>query len=354
MIRQRLFIMWVNSTWQHATRVLVKGVLGLMIVGAATTPVVVKTVHHKQAAAKHVTQVAVTTRPVSKPVVKPQAAPTPPPVVSTPTPTPAPVPVSPPKPIPIPATQPTPGSGAKTLTPAPPTSDPGTSGQSSSSSGSSNSLPPATGGYHSTNWAGYVALAGNYTAVSGSWVVPAVTGNGTSETAEAAWIGIGGVFSGDLIQTGTESTIEADGTVSTAAFYELLPSPALLILNMNVSAGDSMSANIAQTAANTWQISISDTTKGQNYSTVVTYVSSLSTAEWIEEDPSYANGSQVPYANFNLVSFVSGTATRNGTSASVAGSSGQPITMVSSSTGQPVATPSVLASNGLTFNVVHN
>src|ERR1041385_7576167 len=47
------------------------------------------------------------------------------------------------------------------------------------------------------NWAGYVASGGTYTGVSGSWVVPSVS-DPTGESADATWVGIGGVGSDDL------------------------------------------------------------------------------------------------------------------------------------------------------------
>src|SRR5258707_409862 len=52
------------------------------------------------------------------------------------------------------------------------------------------------------NWAGYVSQKGVYTGVSGSWVVPSVTST-SQNAADAAWVGIGGVLTHDLIQAGT-------------------------------------------------------------------------------------------------------------------------------------------------------
>lgn len=351
MIRQRLLVIWANYSLQHFARVFVKGVLALVIVGsAAAAPVVVKTAHHHHNAPAVVKKVAVKTSPkISKPAAKPPAAPAP--AVTTPVAAPAPAVThaSAPAPQPIPATEPAPGSGAKSLTPTSSSSPPGGGGGAAAPTGTS--LPDATGGYTSTNWAGYVALSGSYTAVTGSWTVPAVTGNGTTDTAEASWIGIGGVTANDLIQTGTLNIVSADGSVDTEAFYELLPDAALVIPSVAVSAGDNMSAIITETTVGSWQITITDNTNGQKFTTSVTYASSHSSAEWIEEDPSYGDGSQVPYATFSSVSFAAGTATRSGTAGTIAANSGQPITMVSNATGQPIAVPSVLTSNGGGFNV---
>ena len=82
-------------------------------------------------------------------------------------------------------------------------------------------------GYYSTNWSGYAALSGKFTAVSGSWIVPVVSGTSGVSTADATWVGIGGVSANDLIQTGTTNNVDSAGTVSTYAFYELLPNASL-------------------------------------------------------------------------------------------------------------------------------
>jgi hypothetical protein len=73
----------------------------------------------------------------------------------------------------------------------------------------------------SLNWAGYTATEGSYTSVSGSWVVPEVK-NASVGRADAAWVGIGGVESHDLIQAGTQAVVTRRG-VQYQAWYEMLP-----------------------------------------------------------------------------------------------------------------------------------
>jgi hypothetical protein len=296
--------------------------------------------------------VAVKPKVIAKPAAKPVAPAATPVQAPAPAPAPAPVKTAQAQPTPIPAGQPAPGSGAKQLAPAPAAPPPGGGSTSPPPSGSG-SLPAATGGYHSTNWSGYVATAGNYTAVSGSWIVPKAAGNGTTTTAESSWVGIGGVFAGDLIQTGTANTVAADGSVQTDAWYELLPNVALDIPSLAVSPGDSISASVSETSPGQWLITITDNKTGQSFSTTVSYVSSHSSAEWVEEDPSYAGGSQVPFANFGTVSFTNGSATAGGAAMNVSAANSKPITMVDGSN-QPIATPSVLDAAGSGFNVVHN
>lgn len=72
----------------------------------------------------------------------------------------------------------------------------------------------------SLNWSGYQATGGTFTAVNGTWTVPQPSTN--SIGADAAWVGIGGITSHDLIQAGTEETVSG-GQVSYNAWIETLP-----------------------------------------------------------------------------------------------------------------------------------
>lgn len=194
-----------------------------------------------------------------------------------------------------------------------------------------------------------MANTASYTGISGSWKVPSVTGNGTSESDDSAWIGIGGVSSSDLIQTGTLDIANADGTVSYNAFYELLPDAALLIQGFPINAGDSMSADIHETGTNTWSISLTDNTSGKNYTTTVNYSSQLSSAEWIEEDPTGPHG-LMPLDTFGSTTFTGGLTTAGGTSENLSQAVANPITLVTNS-GTPLATPSALNAGGDGFTV---
>lgn len=192
-----------------------------------------------------------------------------------------------------------------------------------------------------------------YTKVSGSWTAPVPTGNGRSTTADAAWIGIGGVSSNDLIQVGTENTVTAAGQVDTAVFYELLPDAPIYPSTISVTGGDTISASITETSPGQWTVSLSDTTNGQSFTTSVSYASSYSSAEWIEEDPSFASGSLVPFDNFGSVPFSQTFATANGVSQNIASGTAGSITLVNRR-GAAIATPSALGADGASFSVIHN
>jgi Peptidase A4 family len=204
---------------------------------------------------------------------------------------------------------------------------------------------------NSQNWAGYVATGGNYTSVSGSWTVPQPGTNGHTAS-DATWVGIGGVSNNDLIQSGTQNIVDPSGNITTTAFYELLPDVSTPISAVTVKSGDTVTVSISQTATNIWLINFTDNTSGQNYQTTVSYDSSLSSAEWIEEAPS--NGASVlPLDNFGTVSFTGGQTTENGSSVSINGAGASSVIMVNSA-GQALATPSALSSDGTNFNITRS
>lgn len=239
-----------------------------------------------------------TTPPVKSPTPKSTAPETTPPPTATP--------------IPTAVVTPGPSSDVPSLTP--------TSTQPAAAS---------TTSYQSTNWSGYLANGGSFTAVSGSWIAPNPIGTSSSvESADGTWIGIGGVTSSDLIQVGTANTVSPSGTVSTIGFYELLPAAAQITSSLTVKPGDKMSASIVQTAPTQWMISMTNVTTGQTFSTSVSYSSSLSSAEWIQEDPSYQDGSLVLLDNFGAVQFSNATTTMSGTTYTASAIGASPITMI--------------------------
>lgn len=207
-------------------------------------------------------------------------------------------------------------------------------------------IVPARAG-QSHNWSGYAATGGTYTAVSGTWTVPQ-TAAGDSFGSEATWVGIGGVSSRDLIQAGTETTAASSGRVRYQAWIEMLPQASHPV-TLDVSPGDSVTVTISQQTGDQWAIAMKNNTTGKEYDTTVTYQSSLSSAEWVEEAPS--GGRRVlPLDNFGSVKFTGGSATKDGKTTTMAGAGAKAITMIDSS-GQPVVTPSSLGADGSSFTV---
>lgn len=74
----------------------------------------------------------------------------------------------------------------------------------------------------SSNWAGYAATGGSFTAVSGTWRVPEFAPDSPIGT-DATWVGIGGVRGTDLIQAGTQETVAGRGRTTYEAWVETLP-----------------------------------------------------------------------------------------------------------------------------------
>jgi Peptidase A4 family len=199
----------------------------------------------------------------------------------------------------------------------------------------------------SHNWAGYAATGGAYTAVSGTWTVPQPTAD-SSFGVDATWVGIGGVESRDLIQAGTQQTVNGSGRTQYQAWLELLPRASRSV-PLPVHAGDSVTVALSEQAAGSWQIAFTNNTTGRAYSTTVPYTSSHSSAEWVEEAPSAGRG-LLPLDDFGSIQFSNGSTVKDGQTLSVGAANAQPITMVSGAL-QPLVVPSPLGADGSSFSV---
>ena len=199
----------------------------------------------------------------------------------------------------------------------------------------------------SRNWAGYYATGGTFTAVSGSWTVPSVSTT-TEPAADATWVGIGGVNTHDLIQAGTDATVEG-GQVTYEAWVETLPQTVQTV-PLDVAAGDRVSVAITQQSDGSWKIVISNLTLGHTYQTALTYDSSLSSAEWIEEAPAAGRRTILPLDSFGAVTFTGATAVEDGQQRTLGQAGGQTVTM-STTDLQVLAQPSVVGTDGSSFPV---
>lgn len=204
---------------------------------------------------------------------------------------------------------------------------------------------PATVTSSSSNWSGYAASGGTYTAVTGTWSVPNVSANASG--ADATWVGIGGLSSRDLIQAGTQAMVDGSG-VTYSAWIEMLPQPSREV-PLTVSAGDSVTVSIAQQTGNDWLIAMKNNTTGGTYNVTVQYSSSNSSAEWVQEAPSVGRG-LVSLDQFGAVQFSKLSAVRDGKTMSLAALGAKAITMINGQ-GQAIAQPSTLSSDGSSFTV---
>jgi len=244
-----------------------------------------------------------------------------------------------------------PGSSVVGLTPTTPPSGSGAQATPTPGPTTSPSPPPGmTTGYISSNWSGYLMTGGSFTAISGSWTATSPTGINGEESADATWIGIGGVTASDLIQVGTQNIISPSGQVFSSAFYEILPASSTDIPALPVAPGDRMSASITETSAGQWTITINDETSGQSDTQNVAYSSSLSSAEWIEEDPATTRSRLIPFDGFGLAVFGGAETTDNGSGVDLTEGNAQPITMVNRADAT-IALPSAISGDGRSFSV---
>ncbi|MHB1711087.1 MAG: G1 family glutamic endopeptidase, partial [Acidimicrobiales bacterium] len=97
------------------------------------------------------------------------------------------------------------------------------------------------GSVTSLNWAGYVDTGSGISSVTGTFSAPMVSTPGIA----AAWTGIGGFSTSDLIQAGVTGQLPAGftGPGQDYAWYELLPGPSTPV-GGPVSPGDTISVSI--------------------------------------------------------------------------------------------------------------
>jgi Peptidase A4 family len=199
----------------------------------------------------------------------------------------------------------------------------------------------------SQNWAGYAATEGGYTGVSATWTtsdaLPSPVGF------DAAWVGIGGVTSRDLIQAGTQRSLQRNGATRHEAWIEVLPR-ASEIIPMTIGSGDTIRVSISQQGPELWVIVFTNITSGQTYQVSKRYASSLSSVEWIEEVPSSGRGRILPLANFGAMHFSQAAAMRGEQLLTIAESAAHPITMTAPG-GLALAEPSRLGPDGASFTV---
>jgi len=177
----------------------------------------------------------------------------------------------------------------------------------------------------SSNWSGYAAetnlnnpSSGSVTAVSGTWVVPTVTGSGSGTEYSSVWVGIDGYSSSSVEQLGTEEDV-VGGKAQYSAWYEMYPNYPVTI-NMTVHPGDTVSASVTYVSG---QFVLSITDGSQKFSIDQSYAQAQrSSAEWIVEAPS-SNSGVLPLAAFSTVAFTNCTATINGTTGAIDNSSWQ-------------------------------
>ncbi len=213
-----------------------------------------------------------------------------------------------------------------------------------------------TGTQESSNWSGYVVTPATgspkYTSITGSWIVPKASGSASSLGSQ--WIGLGGVNSSDLLQMGTIEQFQRNREVVTL-FWEQLPDAAQNLVTVPV--GSHITATISTQDGTDYSLTFqvvepNGQTVTQNVSTTLSseYAAGIGTsAEWISEDPSTANGGLYPLANTGSVEFTDAMA--NNAPINVASNQVQPLALVDSSREVRIA-PTTLYPDGTSFSTI--
>jgi Peptidase A4 family len=195
----------------------------------------------------------------------------------------------------------------------------------------------------SDNWAGYVAVGGPFTGVSGTWVQPAIKCS-SGDQYSSYWVGLDGFNSPTVEQTGTEA--DCDGrTAEYSAWYELYPAYPVTYSNV-VKPGDHMAASVVFSGTDTYTFTVQDVTAGWTKTTAKASAGDeRSSAECIVEAP--YSGGVLPLADFGTFTF--GSCEVDGLPIN----SFTPITIqMTTSSGSPEATTSALSGGG--FSVTWN
>jgi hypothetical protein len=206
-------------------------------------------------------------------------------------------------------------------------------------------IPPGQG--TSSNWAGYAARGGSFTSISATWTVPEVSLD-SPFGADAAWVGIGGLRTRDLIQAGTQQFVTGSGSVTYQAWVEKLPAPAQPV-PLTVLPGQTVSVSLDYQGNDEWLITLSNLSTGQSLVRTEQYSSSLSSAEWIEEAP-FARRRVLPLTEFGALGFAQASAARDGVSMTIADLGARAISLIDNN-GRALAVPSPLGADGASFTV---
>ncbi|MFD5464209.1 G1 family glutamic endopeptidase [Kitasatospora sp. NPDC127059] len=152
----------------------------------------------------------------------------------------------------------------------------------------------------SSNWSGYTATGGKFTAVSADWVQPAVSCTST-DAWSAFWVGLDGDGSKTVEQIGTEADCSSGAPVY-SAWYEMYPAYPTDLKNP-VRPGDHFTASVTTNGSGSFTLTLRNTTAG--WSRVVAKSlkdAALASAEVVAEAPSSLFG-VLPLADFGTVDF---------------------------------------------------
>lgn len=158
-----------------------------------------------------------------------------------------------------------------------------------------------TRGTTSGNWSGYAAAGHAFRKVSANWVEPAVRCSGIGSTYSSFWVGLDGLRSSTVEQTGSEADCST-GQPKYYSWYEMYPANPVNFGN-RVRAGDHFSASVTYDGSGHFTLVLTDHTRGWRHTVRATLAGTArNSAEVIAEAPSSSLG-VLPLADFRTVGF---------------------------------------------------
>jgi hypothetical protein len=134
------------------------------------------------------------------------------------------------------------------------------------------------------NWSGYVATGSEFRSVSASWKAPAVKCNSAIDVF-GPWVGLGGITSNSVEQTGIEINCSS-GQARYRAWFEMAPAPPVYY-DDPIREGDSIRATVGRTNTH-YKMTITNDTRHWTRTADNTAVGDNSSAEVILESPTGA------------------------------------------------------------------
>jgi hypothetical protein len=154
----------------------------------------------------------------------------------------------------------------------------------------------------SYNWGGYAVTGTDFTNIKGSWIVPTVTCGKSPNAWVSIWVGIDGLTSSTVEQTGTTGWCDKT-TAQYFAWYEFYPAGTQTISSVPVSPGNKISTEITYSGSD-FTVQITNETTGDTYTTTGKVSGAKrNSAEWIVESPYFVASNGFDYGVLNLADF---------------------------------------------------
>jgi hypothetical protein len=160
----------------------------------------------------------------------------------------------------------------------------------------------------SSNWSGWADVGKRYTSTAATWRQPSVHCTLLAPTYSAFWVGLDGVVSGTVEQTGTSADCDALGRAHYYGWYEFFPNFPVNYSNPVVP-GDLMQASTTYIGSGRYRLILIDVTRKWSHTVTGSVAGAANkSAEVIAEAPSSGTSGRVlPLANFGSVTFTSAT-----------------------------------------------